>query len=632
MSPWRSVRAQFGAVFLGFLLLVASSATATFLTVRAQADDARVINLAGRQRMLTQKVTWLALVEPDNPDLAASIRLFEETLHALRDGGTTLDATGQPVTLPPAPDAALRSQLDDVAQDWATFRSHLQPVDAEALQAQSPHILAHFDSLVNEYEARAEAKVNRMQLIQLIFVVAALGLLAWGYFVTQRRLIGPLAALGTAARRIAGGNLADPVPPLAEDELGELGQAFDRMRIEIAAARDQLETRVTQRTRELAAAFEFSQEIVAQTELEHLLCSVVDRARALAQAQAAMLHLLDESEVALVFVASSEDEAAVALRQPVECDLARQAVEAGQVLVTQSTCAACRFPLAHSPGLCAIVPLRAGETTLGALCVVRGGNNPFDPDATRALTLLANSAAIAIANARLVEVGRRRAEEAAALAERERLRAELHDDLAQTLGFLNLETDRVREALAAGRGGEARRELERIKAAIHTAYEQVRAALTGLGEPTLAAGDLPQKLSACLDEFRRASGISAELVGTDPADLMLSPAAQRQVVHMVREALTNVRRHAQAERVWVRVEQAHGEASFTVEDDGCGFAPSDVVSDHHLGLTIMRLRAERSGGRMTVDSAPGGGTRVIIRFPLNAAQIGSTRDGEETLP
>ncbi len=632
MSPWRSVRAQFIAVFLGFLLLIASSATATFLTVHAQADDARVISLIGRQRMLTQKVTWLALVEPDSPDLAASIRLFEETLHALRDGGTILDATGQPVAVPPAPDADLRSQLDDVAQDWAAFRIYLQPVDAEALRAQSPHILAHFDGVVDEYEARAEAKVARLQLIQLIFVVAALGVLAWGYFVTQRRLIGPLAALGTAARRIAGGNLADSVPPLAEDELGELGQAFDKMRIDVAAARDQLEMRVSQRTQELATAFEFSQEIVTQSELEHLLRSVADRARALAQAQAATLHLLDENANALVFVASSEDGAAVAPDQPVECDLACRAVEAGRVLVTRPACAACRFVLAHPPGLCAIVPLQAGEATLGALCVVRGENDPFDPDTTRALTLLANSAAIAIANARLVEAGRRRAEEAAALAERERLRADLHDDLAQTLGFLNLETDRVREAVAAGRGNEAGREMERIKAAISTAYEQVRAALTGLSEPTPAAGDLSQKLSACLDEFRQASGISAELVGTDPAGLVLSVAAQRQVVHMVREALTNVRRHAQAERVWVRVEQGHRDVSFTVEDDGCGFSPSGVLGEHHLGLTIMRIRAERSGGQVTVDSAPGAGTRVIIRFPLNTAPTDPAGKRERTLP
>jgi signal transduction histidine kinase len=76
----------------------------------------------------------------------------------------------------------------------------------------------------------------------------------------------------------------------------------------------------------------------------------------------------------------------------------------------------------------------------------------------------------------------------------------------------------------------------------------------------------------------------------------------------------------------VRVEQGHGEACFTVEDDGCGFNPSDVLGEHHLGLTIMRIRAERSGGQVTVDSAPGAGTRVIIRFPLNTAPI------ERTLP
>jgi signal transduction histidine kinase len=113
---------------------------------------------------------------------------------------------------------------------------------------------------------------------------------------------------------------------------------------------------------------------------------------------------------------------------------------------------------------------------------------------------------------------------------------------------------------------------------------------------------------------------------------MLSAAAQRQVVLMVREALTNVRRHAQAERLWVRIDQAPGEACFTVEDDGCGFTPSDIVGDHHLGLTIMRIRAERSGGRVTVDSAPGAGTRVIIRFPLNTAQTGPAGEKEGTLP
>jgi nitrate/nitrite-specific signal transduction histidine kinase len=83
-----------GIIFVCFLLLVVGSVTATFLAARAKADDARLINLVGRQRMLTHKITWLALAQPDNP-VAASIQLFEQTLRALRDGGTTFDSTGQ---------------------------------------------------------------------------------------------------------------------------------------------------------------------------------------------------------------------------------------------------------------------------------------------------------------------------------------------------------------------------------------------------------------------------------------------------------------------------------------------------------------------------------------------------------
>ena len=403
-------------------------------------------------------------------------------------------------------------------------------------------------------------------------------------------------------------------------------------RVEVAIAYDQLETRVAQRTRELVTALEFSQEIAAQLDLTLLLHSVADRTRALTQAQASALFLLDEDRTTLLLVASSGEEAAtVNLHQPVRCELARQVAGTVQIAVTQPACTTCRFLLTHTPGLCAVAPFQAGEATQGALCIMREENNLFDPDEIRILTLLANSAAIAIANARLVEIARQRAEEAAALTERERLRAELHDDLAQTLGFLNLETDRVQQALATGHGIEAERELEQIKTAIGIAYEQVRAALTGLGEPIPTSGDLFEKLAACLDEFRRANDLAAELIVADPALLMLSAVAQRQVVHVVREALINVRRHAQARRVWVRVEQANGEASFTIEDDGRGFDPSTVEGDSHLGLTIMRVRAERSGGQLVVDSAPGSGTRIIVRFPLDTGQTTQGVGPEEKL-
>ena len=620
----RSLRAQLGVIFLGFLLLVTGSVGATFVAVQAQEDDATEIDVAGRQRMLTQQVTWLALAQPDSAELAASIQLFNQSLVALRDGGTTLDGTGQGVVLPPAPNEDLRAQLDLVAQQWAVFRSHLQPLDSAALQAESPLILAQLDSLVSKFEDHTQAELTRIQIVQLVFLVAALLLLGWGYLTTRRRIIQPLSALQAATRRMAGGHLSDPIPPMHDDELGELGQALEAMRVEIGAAHDHLETRVAQRTHELALAFELSQEIVGQLDLDHLLCSVTDRARALTRAEAASLRLLDDDGTTLVLAATSGDAAAQAsLRQPMGCVPSQQVLVAGQTTVAQVVCADCSLLRAHAPGQSIIAPLRLGKPTrsVGTLCVVRGEAEPFDPDETRALTLLANSAAIAIANARLAEAGRRKAEEAATLAERERLSAELHDHLAQTLGFLNLETDRLREALAAGHNAEAESKLEQLKSTVNMAYGQVRAALVGLHVPPPTAGDLLQRLEAYLDEFRQAAGILADLSVADPSALALSSAMQMQVLHVVREALTNVRRHAQARRVWVRVERANGEARFTIKDDGRGFNAQEVAGDlHHLGLTIMRVRAERSGGGLTVDSTPGAGTRIVVCFPLHPTQ------------
>jgi two-component system nitrate/nitrite sensor histidine kinase NarX len=647
----RSLRAQLSVIFLGFLLLVGGSVTATFLAVQTQADDARLINLAGRQRLLTQRMTWLALTQPENPDLTASIQSFNQTLHALRAGGPTLDATGQLVNLPPASDPALRVLLDEGSQRWLSYRAQLEGLDTpssnelvptetgqvvrpldlaqgslrsikvQALQVESSRLLAQLDAVVKGFETQAEAKLFRLQLIQGIFFMGALLLLAWGYLFTRRRILSPLAALRSATQRMAEGYLAEPAPVTGSDELGHLGQAFAAMRAEVAAARIQLEAQVARRTRELSTAFEFSQEIVSQLDLDHLLRSVTDRARRLTGGAAASLCLLNEAETALTLAARSGNSIhASALQQPVRRGPIAQVVRGSQSLTDEIAC----FLNAHASGQCLAAPLRAGEHTLGALCVIRPAQERFDPDEVRALTLLANSAATAITNARLVEVGRRQTEQAAALAERERLATELHDHLAQTLSFLNLKTDRVIEILTAADITAAKTELDRMKAAIGQIYGQVRAALVGLQEPVVAADPstntgqaLAEKLAACLADFQDNSGLPAELIIPDPAALALPQVAQMQLLHIVREALTNIRRHAQARQVWLRAETVNGEACFTVEDNGRGFDPASIAGDNHLGLTIMRARTERSGGRLFITSAPEIGTKVVACFPMS---------------
>lgn len=155
VRTFRSLRAQLNAIFLGFLILTGASVAATYSATQAQTDDARVINLAGRQRMLTQKMVWLALAQPDSDELDAAIQQFDRTLIALRDGGSTLDAMNRVVALPPVSDPAVRAQLDSVARAWTNFRRHLSPVDSVALQAQAALILSQIDDAVSALEAQA---------------------------------------------------------------------------------------------------------------------------------------------------------------------------------------------------------------------------------------------------------------------------------------------------------------------------------------------------------------------------------------------------------------------------------------------------------------------------------------------
>lgn len=615
---WQSLRAQLGLIFLSFFILVGCSVAATFWLEMSQHDDATIINLAGRQRMLAQRMTQLALTQPDSLELTEAIQQFDQTLNALRDGRVLLDANGRFVTLPPTTSPVIQSQLDEAAQTWNAFRQYLQPPgDDSLLLIESNRLLNQLDQVVSSFEAQAQAKTIRLRQMQLAFLVTAFLLFGWGYLFTRRRILQPLATLSKAARRIGAGYLAQPVPVMRDDELGQLAQTLEAMRAEIAAAQELLEQRVAQRTHELSAAFEFSQEIVHQLDLAPLLQSVARRARDLMQGQAASVCILDGDGRILELVASSgAADSHVGLRQSAERGIALPVVQQGKTVITEGGCANCGF-LHQFPGSpCITAPIRIGKQTLGALCVARP-QPPFGGDESRALTLLANAAAIAIENARLVESSQQQANENAALAERERLAAELHDNLAQTLGAVNLKADHIQMLLQQKQDQAALTRLQELQMAVSTAYSQVRMVLTGLREPLLKGGGLAQRLQDCVAEFQEQSAITATFSIADPTVLNLPPIIQKQVIYIVREALINIRRHAQADYVQVLATRANGSAQFTIMDNGQGFDPAQVNSQNHLGLTIMQTRARRSGGQLAIHTTPNEGTQIIATFPLH---------------
>jgi signal transduction histidine kinase len=259
------------------------------------------------------------------------------------------------------------------------------------------------------------------------------------------------------------------------------------------------------------------------------------------------------------------------------------------------------------------VPLLVEGETLGALFLASLRTEMLNPRQMPFVTLIANQTALAVRNAQLhLQLGH-----LAILEERLRLSREMHDGLAQTLGYLGLQVERLETSLAAGRVDRASEELGALRRAVREAYLDVREAIDGL---RLSVGH-PRGFVAALREyandFAARSNIVAEVV-TDAETLALPPVAEAQLLRITQEALTNVRKHSGARRAWIQLRSiAEGsEIELTIADDGRGFDPLRPSERRHWGLATMRERAESLGGQLTIATSAGQGTRISVRASL----------------
>ncbi|MGD9146594.1 MAG: GAF domain-containing protein [Anaerolineae bacterium] len=224
-------------------------------------------------------------------------------------------------------------------------------------------------------------------------------------------------------------------------------------------------------------------------------------------------------------------------------------------------------------------------------------------------------AAVALENAHL----HKQLEWAAALEERQRIAAEMHDGLAQTLSYVGLKTDRAAQLLEKQQIQQVPDELAQIQEAIGRASHDVRRSIASLQQSPRPRQSLQEALGQAVKGFAENSGPPTDLCGRLPEPLYLPPGDLEQVLRVVQEALLKAQRHAQARKITVLLEQPEGLIEVVVADDGRGFDPEDPPQDgDHFGLSIMRARAARLGGEIRIDSQPGRGTQVTLSWPLNS--------------
>jgi len=546
----------------------------------------------------------------------------------LREQGRILahfagDLPGRPLFL--STDAPLRQQFHAVTTRWDQLadlaHEALEEGDSTAYLAQLPGFVAEADRLVHVLEVGNASKTTRLRILQSVLIVmACLGTMAM-IFLLYRWIIRPVQTLQGGIQRMAARDFSVRVPVNNTDELGVLAQGFNRMADELQSLYEDLGEHVRQKTaelerqnRQLSALYGMTAFLNKPNDIEALCRGFLQRVMDEFHAAAGSIRVLDPSGERLHIVVSLGFSSA--LQESEHCMrtdacFCGEATQRGTMIIRDFR----KLPRPEEIGCMrdgfqavSVFQIVTPEATLGTFSLHFRERTTMSPRELQLLEMLGQHLGAALDNQRLSIKARQ-----LAVAEERNLVAQgLHDSLAQGLNFLNLQTQMLGSAVQQRRWDEVEEIVPLLKTGVSESYQDVRELLqnfrTRLGEESLR-----KAVDDTIGRFRRQTGLNVELHLDDRDGAPLHPDQQLQVLFILQEALSNVRKHAYASKVTVRIDN-HRDFGMSIRDDGEGYDPQEVAerSETHVGLSIMRERAARLGGQLQMCSAPGQGTEVSL--------------------
>jgi two-component system nitrate/nitrite sensor histidine kinase NarX len=616
-----------------FMLLVLLSTAAT-LWVSWQLDGgAAAVNEAGRMRMQAYRMSLSVGLAQTSEERRGQADEFERSMSLLRAGDPE-----RPLFVPW--DDAVRASFAAVTGAWSAYRARWiegSPERLDELSAQTRSFVVAIDALVigiESHMARWTALLYVLQISVLaIAVVAAAILIYCGYvFVLE-----PVGQLKQAIERIQQGDFGARVEHASSDEFGTLAEGFNGMADNLQSMYHHLEQKVAEKTSELEdkrerleGLYEVTALVAKSTALDELAQGFVKSAARIARADGVTLRWSgQDNQRYLMLAAQGMPQSLIDAEQCIDkggCHCGTDAVGAGlRVIPLQADPDVARLSCAKAGfKTVLIIPLRVHERSMGEVNLFFNASVNPTPALRSLLEALGSHLASAMENLRLNALEK----ESAVAQERDYLARELHDSIAQSLAFIKIQVQLLRDALASDNAAEVAQSLEEIDAGVRESYGDVRELLLHFRTRTNAE-DIEPALATTLRKFEHQSGVSAAL-HIRGHGMPLPPDVQIQVLHIVQEALSNVRKHAQASHVSLDVQQQPA-WRFEVRDDGIGFDSGGQLDETHVGLRIMRERAQRIGATLEIVAHSGQGSSVILTLPPHAQAMAPTHPANEVL-
>lgn len=566
-------------------------------------------------RMQTYRVALMLRDTPSEVDTLA--RQFDESLQLLEKGDPV-----RPLFVPWNDEA--RKRFARVQSQWQALRpvwTSANPPNAAQIDREANQFVLLIDSFDSSIEAQLARWTSILNALQLALLVLAIGSALALLYVGHLSVLAPVFRLTGGLARIERGDFDTRVEVAAQDEFGQLSTGFNRMAQNLQQLYAGLEQKVIEKTASLeterarlAALYEVSAFLADANALDALAQGFAQRIRRIAGANSVAIRWSGETNERYLLLAGDglprfmvEDEQCLTSRSclcghPQSVPGARviPVWPAGPGAATLGHCARAGYATLVS------VPVVLHQRTLGEIDLFFQEAIVLSAQDRDLFDTLASHLAGAMENLRVSALER----ETAVSDERALLASELHDSIAQSLAFLKIQVQLLRDALPVAADSPVARIVDELDTGVRESTGDVRELLMHF-RTRGNTEDIEPALRTTLRKFEHQTGLRTNL-SIEGHGLPLDADVQVQVLHVLQEALSNVRKHAQAREVWLEVQQSPV-WSFEVRDDGLGFdAQQHTRGETHVGLRIMRERASRIGAEVVVDSVPGAGTCVTL--------------------
>lgn len=633
MRPFfkRTLLLRAGLTMAGIALLALVSMSSSIVIAEMLRGQAAAINQAGSLRMQSFAITTRLLAGSGEGDLSYG----QTVTRAVQEYENRLNNSRLTDVLPKDPKDELRATYGHLVRQWrddirplmSVYLYNAEPGPYAAASVGRPDIeplkrmlvtrihvyVQHIDQFVSLLENETESKVAWLRLIQGVSLFLTLAVAYLAMHLLQTDVLAPLRDLLLSAERARRGDFSARVRHSGEDELGRLGHAFNVMAEDLSKVYADLETRVREKT----AALERRNRSLEL--MYHTITQLAERP----PSDAAYTVLLKRIERVLGFgpsaicVTEGAGDRAFRLASTAHAGLN------GASLCDHTVCANC---LDHAEAQLRelgperarrrvfVAPLMDQKQNYGVLQMEIPEGSEFDIWQEQLLETIGRHIGIALGARHRASQSRR----LALIEERTVIARELHDSLAQSLSYLKIQVSRLQSSLKRGDNAPSSQAvLDELREGLNGAYRQLRELLTTFRIKMDGRG-LSSALEETVEEFRRRDGALDIRLNNRLAGCPLNVNEEIHVLQIVREALSNVARHARASRAEVDLHCDGQTVSVTVDDNGIGFAPPPDGAPHHYGLVIMQERAHGLGGDIAVRRRAEGGTRVELHFtPLN---------------